>query len=289
MQTGIGLYDAIHARHSVRRFDRQPLDDHAVAQVRQIISAVKPLVPKNEFQANLVDVPPRTDLARSLGGYGRFVNPPHYLVPSVLGRQHPLVDAGFRVEQISVHLAALGIGSCFIGALNREEEVRTLYNLPEGARIGAFLVLGWPSQGLGGRATNRLLRMVSGATEKFPPRDIFFNESFDNPVTPPQPVAPLIEAARHAPSAVNAQPWRFLWVDAKLFLFVTRNNRRYGTGTGEQYCFHDAGAAMANVALAMEALALSGRWRMVENTKPNVPKHPPALSPIATLILEQSR
>jgi nitroreductase len=288
MQTGIGLYDTIHARHSVRRFDRQPLDDHTLAQVRQIISAVKPLVPENEFEANLVDVPPGTDLARSLGGYGHIVNPPHYLVPYVLGRQHPLVDVGFRAEQISVHLAALGIGSCFIGALRREEEVRTLYNLPEGARIGAFLVLGWPSQAWGGRATNRLLRLVAGATEKLPPRDIFFEGSFDNPTTPPQPVAPLIEAARHAPSAVNAQPWRFLWLDGKLFLFVTRNNRRYGSGTGEQYCFHDAGAAMANVALAMEALGLSGRWTMLQDGEPSVPKHPPDLSPIATLILGQS-
>ena len=288
MQTGIGLYNAIHARHSVRRFDEQPLDDHTLAQVRQIISAVKPLVPENEFQADLVDVPPGTDLVRSLGGYGRLVNPPHYLVPYVLGQQHPLADVGFRVEQISVHLALLGISSCFIGALRREEEVRTLYDLPGGARIGAFLVLGWPSQALGGRATNRLLRMVSGATEKFPPRDIFFDGSFDNPATPPQPVAPLIEAARHAPSAVNAQPWRFLWLDGKLFLFVTRNNLRYGRGPQEHYYFHDAGAAMANVALAMEALGLSGRWRMLENTKPKVPKHPPDLSPIATLILEQS-
>jgi nitroreductase len=288
MQTGIGLYNTIHARHSVRRFDRRRLDDETLAQVRQIISAVKPLVRENEFQANLVDVTPGTDLARSLGGYGRIVNPPHYLVPYVLGRRHPLVDAGFRVEQISVYLAALGIGSCFIGALTREEEVRTLYNLPEGARIGAFLVLGRPSQALGGRATNRLLRLVAGATEKLPPRGVFFEGSFDNPVTPPQPVAPLIEAARQAPSAVNAQPWRFLWLDGKLFLFVTRNNRRYGSGIGEHYCFHDAGAAMANVALAMEALGLSGRWRMPQNTKPKVPKHPPDLSPIATLILEQS-
>lgn len=285
MQTRIDLYDTILARRSVRRFDRQPLDDHTLAQVRQIISAVKPLVPENEFQANLVDVPPGTDLAKSLGGYGRIVNPPHYLVPYLLGQRHSLVDAGFRVEQISVHLAALGIGSCFIGALKREEEVRTLYNLPGGTRIGAFLVLGWPSQALGGRATNRLLRLVSGATEKLPPRDIFFDGSFDNPATPPQPVAPLIEAARHAPSAVNAQPWRFLWLDGKLLLLVTRNNRRYGSGIGKQYCFHDGGIAMANVALAMDALGFEGEWTLLKGTGLHLPEHPANLQPLATLIL----
>ena len=288
MLTPLDLYDAILARRSVRRYERVPLDDTSLSRVREIVAEVKPLVPANQFHALLRDAPPGTDLNQELGGYGRIVNPPHYLVPYVLGNEHLLEDAGYRVEQIAVGLASMGIGSCFIGALRRDAEVRSQYDLPQGARIGAFLVFGRPSGGLGGRAANRLLRVVSGADRKLSTSEIFFEGTFDNPSVPPERVAPLIEAARHAPSAVNAQPWRFLWAQEQMHLFVTRNNRRYGRGPQEHYCFHDGGAAMANASLAMEALGLNGRWSMLEGPEPNIPKHPPDLSPIATLILEQS-
>jgi hypothetical protein len=80
------LYDAVLARRSVRRYDNQPLDEDALARVQKIISSVRPLVPGNRSQALLRDVPPATDLVSSLGGCGRLVNPPHYLVPYVLGQ-----------------------------------------------------------------------------------------------------------------------------------------------------------------------------------------------------------
>jgi nitroreductase len=286
MQTGTNLYEAILARRSVRRYDDRPLEEDTLARVREIISSVKPLISGNEFHADLLNVMPGTDLVAALGGYGHLVNPPHYLVPYVLGRAHPLTDAGYRVEQISVRMAGLGIGSCFIGALSREADVRAFHHLPDDARIGAFLVFGRPSEALGGRAANRLLRLAAGASSKLSPRDIFFEGDFDHPAAPPQHIVPLIEAARHAPSAVNAQPWRFLWLDGRLHLFATRNNRRYGSGLAEEYCFHDAGAAMANVALVMEVLGLKGEWTLLEDTEPHLPDHPHNLQPLATLILE---
>jgi nitroreductase len=223
---------------------------------------------------------------RDLGAYGRMVNPPHYLVPYVLGQEHALEDAGYRVEQIAVRLAAMGIGSCFIGALRREDEVRARYSLPEATRIGAFLVFGYPSTSLGGRATNRLLRSASGASRKLGTTELFFEGSFENRATPSGRMAPLIEAARHAPSAANAQPWRFLWAEGSLYLFVATDSRRYGRGPQQEYRLHDGGAAMANITLAMEALNLNGRWELAEEAGPDVPKHAMNLQPLARLLLE---
>lgn len=280
-------YEAILARRSVRRYDRQPLDEVTLDRVRGIISTPQPLISDNQFHALVYDAPTGADLAKDLGGYGRVVNPPHYVLPYVLGQEHQLEDAGYRVQQIAVRLASLGIGSCFIGAVRREAEVRALYDLPEIARIGAFLVFGRPSDALGGRVTNQLLRLASGASRKLLASDIFFEEDFDNPALSPDHITPLIEAARHAPSAVNAQPWRFLWHNERLHIFVTRRNGRYGRGLQEQYRLHDGGAAMANITLAMEALDLRGHWEMLEEAEPRVPKHPPNLQPMATLVLDE--
>ncbi len=281
------LYEAILVRHSVRRYDTEPLDRATLVQAREIIARVLPLIPENDCEFLMRDVAAGQDLVRILGAYGRLVNPPHYLAPYMLGEEHVLEDLGYRAQQVAIRLTALDVGTCYIGALSREDEVRSRFDLPEGARIGAFLVFGRSSASLGGRAVNRLLRVGAGATSKLPVERLFFQESFADPSSPPTEINQLIEAARHAPSAVNAQPWRFLWHDGLLYLFVTRHNRKYGTGPSEHYCFHDGGIAMANITLAMEALGMKGGWKPLARTEPYIPRHPENLHPLAKLELRE--
>jgi nitroreductase len=281
------LYEAILARRSVRRYDKKPLDEATLAQVRETISRVKPLVPENQFEVFVRDDAASENLVEVLGGYGRFVTPPHYLAAYGLGEDHVLEDQGYRVQQIAVRLTALGIGSCYIGALRREDEVRVRFGLPEDARIGAFLVFGLPSTTLGGQAFNRLMRLAAGASNKLPVERIFFQDTFDSPTTPPSQLSPLIEAGRHAPSAVNAQPWRFLWRDGRLYLFVTRHNRKYGSGPSAQYRFYDGGICMGNVALALEALGMEGQWTTLMGREPDIPEHPTDLQPLAKLKMRE--
>ncbi len=277
------LYQAILARHSVRRYDKAPLDETALAQVREIVPEGKPLIADNRSQVLMRDKVTPKDLA-ALGPYGRFITPPHLLVPYGVKGKHVLSDLGYRAEQIAVRLAALGIGSCFIGALPHEEAVCRHFGLPGGARVGAALVFGSESSKLGGRAVNALVSMASTGRTRHPVERLFFQNSFDQPALPPSEIAPLIEAGRRAPSGVNAQPWRFLWRDGCLSLFVTRNNRRYGRGVTQSYRLYDGGICMANISLAMEALGMAGEWVMYEEADLGIPAHPPDLQPLARLV-----
>jgi nitroreductase len=283
MQTD--LYQAILARRSVRRYETQRLDEAALVQVREAIAAATSLVPGNRLEVLLQDVLPDEDLVATLGAYGRIVAPPHYLVPAIEGEEHALEDLGYRVQQIAVRLTALGIGTCYVGSLGRESEVRARFQLPDGARVGAFLIFGRPSAALGGRLVNRVMRGVAGATNKLPVERIFFLDSFDVPATPPVEIAPLLEAARNAPSAANTQPWRFLWHRGHLFLFVKRRNLRFDVASSHQYRFFDGGICMANVALALEALAREGRWQMLDEGERGLPDYPESLQPLARLLL----
>ena len=279
------LYEAILARRSVRRYEKRPLDEATLAQVREIVSGVKPLIPENQFEVLVRDEVVGEDLVTVLGGYGRFYTPPHSLAPYMLGEEHVLEDLGYRTEQIAVRLAALGIGSCYIGALKREDEVRVRFGLPKGARIAAFLVFGRPAVAVGGRTFNTLMRRGLGGHRRLPVERIFFQGAFDNPAVPPAEIFPLIKAARVAPSGVNAQPWRFLWCDGRLYLFVTRNNPKYTMAGSQEYRLHDGGICIANVTLAMEALGMEGQWVMCQGTEPDIPNHPADLHPLATLVM----
>ncbi|MCL6431985.1 MAG: nitroreductase family protein [Anaerolineae bacterium] len=283
----VDLYQAILARRSVRRYERTPLEPEELAQVRAVIAGVRPLITENRYHVLLRDLPAASDLTAALGAYGRIANPPHVLVPYLLGDRHPLVDLGFRTEQIAVRLTALGLGSCFIGCLGREAQVRARFGLPPSTHVAALLVFGRPSGATAARAVNALVRELTGATRKLPAHRVFFDGDFSRPAAPPPDLAPLIEAARHAPSAVDAQPWRFLWRDGVLHLFVRRRNPRYGPGRSQSYRLHDGGVCMGNVALALEALGRHGSWIVYEDDEADLLEHPESLAPLAHLELER--
>ncbi|MBM3190833.1 MAG: hypothetical protein FJZ90_19195 [Chloroflexi bacterium] len=279
------LYDAILARRSVRRYDPTPLDEAARGRIGAIIAQVKPLVPEHIFDVLQRDVAPDSDTMVALGGYGLIAQPPHCLVPYMPDSPHALVDLGYRVEQIAVRMVPLGVGSCFVGVLKDEAAAAAAFGLPPGTRVGAYLLYGRPSQGLVARALGRAARAAIGARNKLPPERIFFWERFDEPGSPQGELAPLVEAARNAPSADNAQPWRLLWRDRTLYLFVRRHSWRYGSGKQQLYRFYDGGTCMANISLAMEAVDMRGKWALYRGVEEDVPSHPEDLEPLARLTI----
>lgn len=281
MRFGNNLYEAILSRASKRRYERQPLDEDILAQLLPITSRIKPLIHENKFDMLVQNVEPGENLVEKVGGYGRIVNPPHYLVPYLVGKHHSLVDLGCRVEQIVIHLTSMGMGTCYLGCIQRQDEVRRIHSLPEEAVIGAFLIFGKPSKSLGGKAVNTLIHSIAGADNKLPLEKIFFVENFDNPSTPPDEISTLVEAARRSPSAVNAQPWRFLWQDGRLYLFITRHNKRYGNS--QDYRFYDSGICIGNITLALEAQGKYGNWTLYDGDEPGIPEHPDDLEPLASL------
>jgi hypothetical protein len=280
------LYRAILNRRSIRRYDRTPLDEEMIAQVQHIIDSAEPLLDENQFEVlhhdgMLID----KDFIASMGAYGYIVTPPHALAPYIIGNRYPLVDLGYRVEQIVVRLTCLDIGTCYIGALYREQANRTRLDLPTNSHCGALLVFGHPARSTSGRALNSLMRSVPRGNTRLPLNQLFFQETFDHPTNPPGDLSPILSAAQSSPSAVNAQPWRFLWRDGGLHLFVKRYNSKYGYGPGQAYRFYDGGICMANVKLALKALNLKGKWILYDH-KHEVPDHPSNLEPLAKIAFE---
>ena len=280
------LYAAILARRSVRRYEQRPLDGETLARVRDIAADVWPLIAGNRFQVLFRDVAPGEDLVETLGAYGRIVSPPHLLVPYLEGSVYLLTDLGYRAQQIVVRLTALGLGSCYVGCLPWEDRARGTYGLGADARLGAAVVYGHPATGRGNRIVDATVRRRVGATNKHSAAKFFYEGTWERPAAPPTELADMIEAARHAPSADNAQPWRFLWRDGALYLYVVRSSWRYRMGGSQDYRLYDGGICMANVSLAMEALGVAGRWEPSGGGEPGLPTGPEELEPLAVLCLE---
>jgi hypothetical protein len=278
------LLRAILNRRSVRRYDRTALDAGMLNQVHHLIGSVEPLIPENHFAVRhhdgmLID----KDFISSMGAYGYIVTPPHALAPYIIGNHFPLVDLGYRVEQLVIYLTSLGIGTCYIGTLYREEANRTRLHLPADSHCGALLVFGYPASSSTGRALNSLMRSVPRGNSRLPMDQIFYQGSFDHPTHPPEGLIQILEAARHSPSAVNAQPWRFLWHEGNLYLFVKKYNPKYGHGPGQAYRYYDGGICLANIKIAQDILDLKGEW-ILHDIENEVPDYPHTLEPLAKLV-----
>lgn len=280
------LYQAILNRHSVRRYRPEPLDRTFLDMVDDIVARARPLIPDNHIRTMRRDVITGEDLIAAMGGYGRILTPPHYLVASAVGRQAPLTDLGYRLEQVAIQLVQVGISVCFIGSLGREKNVRVRFRLNPRARIGAFLIFGRPAVSPTDRDINAAIRRARGEESRLDAASIFYKGTFDRQTKPPKSLSRLVEAARLAPSANNAQPWRLLWRDNVLYLFVQKFNKRYGNQPVVQdYRYFDAGTCMANVTMAMEDSDFFGAWQLLEPRQPDIPEHPPAFEPLARLVL----
>ncbi len=281
------LYQALLDRKSVRRYDSRRLSEETLTRIRESIAQVTPLVPANRFNVLVRDVATSEDLVEALGGYGRLLSPPHFLVPTIIGETHLLEDLAYRTQQVVMALTLLGLGACYIGSLGRESTLRVRFLLKREARVGAIVIFGSPTVALADRTMNAALRAAMGSNHRLPVEQIFFDASFDRPAAPPETLSPLIEAARHAPSALNVQPWRFLWHKGQLTLFVQKANPKYGSGEKQAYSFFDGGLCMANLSLAMQALKLSGQWVLLDEAEADLPSYPETLLPIARLQLER--
>jgi len=269
------LYDALMTRRSVRRYRPEPLPDAVLDRIRALPDGIQPLIPENEFHVDVrKDMRVDRSMLRAFGAYGAVVNPPHALIPYISGARRPLVDWGYRTQQLMIGITRLEIGSCYIGVVGRQPSVRRRLDLPHNAHLGALLIFGQPL---------RSLTETPSDKKRLHIEEISFEGSFDHPASPGENLLPILQAARRAPSAVNTQPWRFLWQDPWLHLFVQRHNRSYLSRATQPYRYVDGGIVMANIHLALQAVGRSGAWAMPSGD--DTPDHPSSLEHLASMQL----
>ncbi len=125
---------------------------------------------------------------------------------------------------------------------------------------------------------------------------------------PEEAVEKLIDAARHAPSAGNTQPWEFVIVrkpeakkklaqaahqahveEAPVVIVVcadkNRSSMRYGERGETLYCIQDTAAAVQNILLTAYSLGLGTCWigAFIESEAEKALRTPDGVRPVAMI------
>lgn len=271
------LYQALMQRYSLRAFDSRKLDDETLNQIEQFILNTEPLFKENRMGISLIHQMTSKERSSALGLVNPHIHPPHILVTWMNGGKSPYTDLGYRMEQVTVYLHRMGIGSCFIGTLGREEAINQQYNLPPHAVTGALLAIGKSANPNTGNKPKKRMEL-----EK-----LVFSNDFSTPLTPPNGLSSILEAARVSPSATNAQPWRLLWKKPDLYLFVTpKKLANLLSADFKKYCLYDGGICMANISMALKAYHLPAKWEVLDSSSPTVPQHPQEFIPLGKIRID---
>lgn len=244
---------AIHQRFSVRSYADKPVDSALLARLLSFA----------EKADCLTDVPPRVTLISGseevnsvltfmVGSYGLIQNAPHLLVgimPEEAERAR--VDLGYVLEQVVLEATRLGLGTCWVTGSYDPNQAAEVVSLAPGEVVAAVCAMGQAAEAGYGRFHTKVIRRLAGGHKRKPLTKLVYagrwGEAWSSEEADPALVT-VLEHARLAPSAHNAQPWRFILDDDRIVLAVTKPS------------FIDAGIVMSHVSLAAEAVELEGRW-----------------------------
>lgn len=278
------LYQTILDRVSVRQFEQQVFSPAEYELLNDVIQKTTSLLPNNDVTfLQFHEINP-VDLLVAQGPYGAFVISPHVLLPYTVSQQFPLLEIGYQAQQVVIRLFQTGIGSCYLGTAGREPGVIRHFELPVNSSMGASLVIGFPKN-QENRSVANYFRKPGRQSKRLAMEELFFMEEFDRVGQVPDYLHQVMIAAQRSPSAVNAQPWRFVLSDGWLYLYVMPRSYPFVLSQRNRntYALHDAGLVMANISLAFEALGEERDWVLYDFDVHSFPAFPNDVLPVGKI------
>lgn len=259
---------AAEERRSIRTYRPEPLSEEETRLVKQIL---------DEAPAGPFGQTPRLALLPSsngfldsgkLGTYGFIRNAPAFIAGSVRREPGSYIDFGFSLEKIILTLTTLDWGTCWLGGTFQRSQFAGALGLEPGEVIPAVTPIGRGAETIPPR--DRAIKMLTGATQRKPRRELFFEMPGGKPLAVPmdEPWEGAFHSVHRAPSGVNRQPWRLLMEDDRVHFFQARGIMT--APPGENYTLEeiDLGIAMAHWETALEFQGVEGRWEQMEAPEP---------------------
>ncbi len=155
---------------------------------------------------------------------------------------------GFAFEKLVLYAESLGLGTTWIAGTMNRPAFEKVMQLSADEVMPCVSPLGYPAKKMSLRET--LMRKGVRADSRMEFSELFFDRSFDKPLSESTPFRDALEMVRWAPSAVNKQPWRVV-VDGKQAHFYEKKSKGYVDASGWDLQKIDLGIALCHFSRGM--------------------------------------
>jgi nitroreductase len=142
------VFDAIQNRRSVRKFKKDaPVEEE---KVRKVLEACRAAPSAHNNQPWEMIIVKNKEILKAIAketAYGQFLSSIPMAVAIVLdpkaSREFYMADGGILTQNFALAAHALGLGTCWIGTMNRDK-VKVLLGIPPEKYLLTVLPLGYP-------------------------------------------------------------------------------------------------------------------------------------------------
>ncbi len=143
----VEVFGCILSRRSIRSFKQTPLPNHALERILEAARWAPSAVNRQPWQ--FITIRDRETLAKiaSLASYGSFISQAPVAIAVITDpstRWH-LIDGSGAVQNMALAAWEMGIGTCWVGSLEREK-VKEILQIPRDLHLLTVLPFGYPAK-----------------------------------------------------------------------------------------------------------------------------------------------
>lgn len=257
------MIESIKKRRSVRTYSGKPLSDEDANRITAFIAGLKP--PFNGHVKIILVRGKSSAEPLKLGTYGVIKGASDFLLLIYEEGELSEEAAGYLLEKVVLYCTYLNIGTCWLGGTFSRKQFGDQVNLNNNEKMRIVSPIGYPSHEK--RFLDSLMRAGAKSNSRKPFEKLFFDTTFDNPLTEEKAgvYREALEMVRLSPSASNSQPWRVVTDDRYLHFY-----RRNVSG----FSAIDLGIALAHFELSCRELNISGAFKRIDNINKHHEKKP---------------
>jgi nitroreductase len=260
------ITDIIRARYSCRTYQEQPIEEGIRRRLASFAASTTtgPFGNQARFELAAATADDRAAL-KGLGTYGFIKGATGFLIGATQTADKDMEDYGYLLERIILFATDLGLGTCWLGGSFTKSSFANKILARDDELVPAVASVGYIAERR--RLLESVIRLGAGAEKRLPWQRLFFEGTFDTPLTrkAASAYAVPLEMVRLGPSASNKQPWRIAHSGNAWHFFLQRT-RGYSEGrlmkswTVADMQRIDMGIAMCHFELVARELGLEGRW-----------------------------
>lgn len=269
MKLNIPIEETIKKRVSVRSYDSKKLSaDDKEKLINQISKLTNPFGENVQIHLIEKDTVPT---GVKLGTYGVIKGAKSFLGVSVKKSEYGLVAAGYQFENLILYATNMGLATVWLAATFSRDQFATAMDIKEDELFPAISPIGYAA----GKKSiaESLMRKTMKSDKRKPWEEIFFWDSFENPLSKEEANEYLnpLEMLRLAPSATNSQPWRVVKKQNAYHFFETHKS----SASEEEVMIKkvDLGIALCHFHQTVLEKGLTGKFEKQSDLKMDLPDH----------------